>query len=214
MHRLSNILIAAVALLTGCSRPGIKGDGVIETENRPIADFSALEVTGAYQIKWSSGKPALSISTDQNLLPLIKTSVTGNTLQIEPEQTLAPTKGITINLSSASLADVRLTGAISFTASKLSGHELKLESNGASSISVDGSVTNLEATMSGASKLDAKSLQTQTATVSLNGASYADVTVTDTLNASISGTGLLTYSGNPKSVEKTVSGLGRIRPRP
>ncbi len=214
MHRLSNILIAAVALLTGCSRPGIKGDGVIETENRPIADFSALEVTGAYQIKWSSGKPALSISTDQNLLPLIKTSVTGNTLQIEPEQTLAPTKGITINLSSASLADVRLTGAISFTASKLSGHELKLESNGASSISVDGSVTNLEATMSGASKLDAKSLQTQTATVSLNGASYADVTVTDTLNASISGTGLLTYSGNPKSVEKNVSGVGRIRPRP
>src|SRR5258707_6537530 len=117
MHRLSNILIAAVALLTGCSRPGIKGDGVIETENRPISEFSVLEVTGAYQIKWSSGKPALSISTDQNLLPLIKTSVTGNTLQIEPEQTLAPTKGITINLSSASLADVRLTGAISFTAS-------------------------------------------------------------------------------------------------
>jgi hypothetical protein len=137
--------------------------------------------------------------------------VTGNTLQIESEQTLAPAKGITINLSSASLAYVPLTGAIGLTASKLSGRELKLESNGASFISVDGSVTNLEANLSGASKLDAKSLQTQTATVSLNGASYADVTVTDTLTASISGTGLLTYSGNPKSVEKNVSGVGRIQ---
>jgi len=214
MNRTTISLFAAVALLAGCSRPGIKGDGVLKTENRPLSDFSVLEVTGAYQMKWTSGKPALSISTDQNLLPLIKTSVTGNTLQIESEQTLAPTKGITINLSSASLADVRLTGAISFTASKLSGHELKLESNGASSISVDGSVTNLEVTLSGASKLDAKSLQTQTATVSLNAASYADVTVTETLNASISGTGLLTYSGNPKSVEKNVSGVGRIQPRP
>jgi len=214
MHRLSIFLIAGAALLAGCSRPGIKGDGVLNTENRPISEFSVLEVTGAYKIEWTKGKPALSISTDQNLLPLIKTSVTGNTLQIESEQTLAPTKGITINLSSASLADVRLTGAISMKASKLSGRELKLESNGASSISVDGSLTNLEATMSGASKLDAKSLQTQTATVTLNGASYADVTVTETLNASISGTGLLTYSGNPKSVEKNVSGVGRIQPRP
>ncbi len=214
MNRITILLVASVAVLAGCSRPGIKGDGVLKTENRPISEFSALEVTGAYKIKWTSGKPALSISSDQNLLPLIKTSVTGSTLQIESEQTLAPTKGITINLSSASLADVRLNGAIGLTASKLSGHELKLESNGASSISIDGSVTNLEANLSGASKLDAKSLQTQTATVSLNGASYADVTVTDTLNASISGTGLLTYSGNPKSVEKKISGVGRIQPRP
>src|SRR5258707_5086538 len=45
MHKLPISLIAAVALLTGCSRPGIKGDGVLKTENRPIADFSTLEVT-------------------------------------------------------------------------------------------------------------------------------------------------------------------------
>jgi carbon monoxide dehydrogenase subunit G len=109
---------------------------------------------------------------------------------------------------------VRLNGAVSLTASKLSGPDLKLESNGASSISVDGSVTNLEGNLSGASKLDAKSLQTQTATVSMDGASYADVTVTETLSASISGAGVLTYSGNPKSVEKNVSGVGRIQPRP
>ena len=187
----------------------------MKTENRPISDFSGLEVSGAYQIKWSSGKSALTISTDQNLLPLITTSVTGNnTLRIDSKENLRPTKGITINLSSASLTDVKLNGAVSLAASNLSGADLKLESNGASSISVAGSVTNLEATLSGACKLDAKSLQTQTAKVSLNGASYADVTVTETLNASISGAGGLTYSGNPKSVEKSVAGVGRIQPRP
>jgi hypothetical protein len=201
-------------VLTGCSRPGIKGDGVIKTTNYAVTDFSALVVSGAYTITWSSGKPALTITTDQNLLPLIKTTISGNTLQIESEDNLRPTKGITITLSSASLADVQLNGAVDLTASQLSGHGLKLESNGAADINVAGSVTNLEANLSGACKLDAKSLQTQSATVSLNGASYGDVTVTGALNASISGTGVLTYSGNPKSVEKNVSGVGSIRPRP
>jgi hypothetical protein len=214
MNRITILLIATLAVIAGCSRRGIKGDGVIKSETRPISDFSELVVTGGYQIKWSSGKPTLTISTDQNLLPLIKTMVTGNTLQIESEENLAPTKGITITISSASLADVQLTGAIRLAARQLSGHDLKLEANGASNISVDGSVTNLEANLSGASKLNAKSLQTQTATLSLDGASYGDVTVTETLNASISGAGVLTYSGNPKSVEKNISGAGSIRSRP
>ncbi len=206
--------VAAISLVAGCSPPGIKGDGTLQTASRPISDFSALEVAGAYQIQWSSGKPALSISTDQNLLPLITTSVADNTLQINWQQNLRPTKGITINVSSASLTDVRLNGAVSLTANNLSSHDLKLESNGASSISVDGVITNLEANFSGASRLNAKSLQTQTASVSLNGASIADVTVTETLNASIAGAGVLTYAGNPKSVEKNIGGVGRIQPRP
>jgi len=186
----------------------------MKSETRPISDFSTLHVAGAYQIKWSSGKPALSISTDQNLLPLITTSVTGNTLEIDWKENLRPSQGITINVSSASLADVRLDGAVSLTASNLSGDSLKLESNGASSINVYGSVTNLDADLSGASKLNAKSLASQTATVSLNGACYADVTVSETLKASIAGAGVLTYGGNPKSVEKNVSGVGRIQSRP
>jgi hypothetical protein len=214
MNRITIVLIAVVAISAGCSRPGVKGDGVIKTTNHPIADFSALVVSGGYKITWSSGKPALTITTDQNLLPLIKTTVSGNTLQIDSEGTLAPTKGITITLSSSSLADVQLNGAVELTASQLSGHDLKLESNGAADISVAGSITNLEATLSGACRLNAKALKTQSATVTLNGASYGDVTVTETLNASISGTGMLTYSGNPKSVEKNVSGVGSIRPRP
>lgn len=212
MNRITVILIAAV-LFAGCSR-GIKGDGVVKTENRSITDFSKVEVTGAYQIRWSSGKPALNISADQNLLPLIETTVNGDTLRIESKENLSPTKSITIILSSASLADIRLTGANNFKASQITGHDLKLEITGASSLSVDGSVPKLEANLTGASHLDAKSLQAQFATIELVGTSEADVTVTDTLKASVVGASLLTYSGNPKSVEKDVAGVGIIRSRP
>jgi len=214
MNKITLILIVAAALVAGCSHPGIKGDGMIKTEDRSITGFSKVVVAGGYQIKWSSGKAALNISTDQNLLPLIKTAVSDNTLEIGSKENLAPSKSITIILSSGSLAEVQLVGGNSFKASAISGQDLKLESTGASDITVDGSVRNVEANLTGASKLNAKSLQTQTATVSLVGASDADVTVSDTLKVSITGAGSLTYSGNPKSVEKNVTGAGSIRQRP
>jgi len=186
---------------------------MIATTNRSIANFSTLKADGAYQIKWSSGEPAITISTDQNLLPLITTSVTDGALHIEQEENLRLTKGIIIKVSSSSLMEVELNGAVSLTASKVSGPNLKLESNGASSISVEGAVTNLEVNFSGAGKLSAEALQAQTATVSLSGACSADVTVTESLNASISGAGGITYGGNPKTVEKNVSGVGGIKAR-
>jgi len=214
MSQIRIILIAAVAFVAGCSHPGIRGDGEIKTEERTISDFSKVLVKGGYEIKWSIGKPALKLSADENLLPLIKTVVSGHTLQIDSKEDLAPTKSVTIILSSASLSDMRLSGGKSFKASQISGHELKIESSGAWDISVDGSVTNLEVNLTGASKLNAKSLQTQNATLSLIGASEADVTVTDSLKASVTGAGSLTYSGNPKSVEKNITGAGTIQDRP
>jgi hypothetical protein len=214
MNRITIVLVAAVTVVAGCSRPGIKGDGVIKTEDRSITDFSKVAVTGGYKIKWSSGKPALNISADENLLPLIHTVVSGTTLEIDSEENLRPSESITINLLSTSLADMRLTGGISFKASQISGQDLKIESTGASDISMDGSITNLEAELTGASKLNAKSLQTRTATLSLIGASDAQVTVTDTLKVSVAGAGSVTYYGNPKSVEKSVAGAGSIRSQP
>ena len=214
MSRMTIILIAAVTVVAGCSHSGIKGDGVIKTEDRLISDFSKVVVAGGYKIKWSSGKPALNISTDQNLLPLIKTAVNGNTLQIGSKEDLAPTKSITINLFSTSLAEMQLSGGNSFKASQVSGRDLKIESSGAWDISVDGSITKLEASLAGASKLNAKSLQTQTATLSLLGASYARVAVTGTLKVSVIGACSVTYSGNPEVVETNVIGAGSIRHLP
>lgn len=218
MNKLSMLLLAAAAVLNAnCSPLGdtIKGNGVMKTENRSIADFTAVEVSGAFEVKWSSGEPALSVSTDENILPLVTTSVSGNTLHIAcKEGSMTTTRGLTINLSSSALKEVRLNGAVSLAASALSGPDLKLEANGASSLNVDGAVKSLAATLSGASRLAAKSLQSESATIEANGASFADVTTTETLKASVSGASALTYSGNPKSVKQNVSGASRVQSRP
>src|SRR5579885_2595681 len=101
MNRIVIIFAAATVLLAGCHRLRIKGDGVIKTESRPISEFSAVDISGGYEITWSSGKPSLSISTDENLLPLIRTEVSGGTLQIDTRRkALWPTHGVTLVISS------------------------------------------------------------------------------------------------------------------
>jgi Putative auto-transporter adhesin, head GIN domain len=213
MCKIAIILIAAFIVIAGCSQPGIKGDGAIKTEDRSISGFSKVEVSGGYKVKWSPGKPALNISADQNLLPLIKTIVSGDTLRIDSEEKLAPAKNIVITLSSVSLTRAQLAGGIDFKASHLFGQALKFETTGASDISVEGSVTELEANLTGASHLNAKSLSAQDVKLSLLGASDADVVATDTLKVSITGAGSVTYSGHPKSVEQNITGAGSVRRR-
>ena len=208
------LLILAIAGVATWYFDGIHGDGVIKTEDRAVPEFSKVTISGAYKIQWSHGSPALSITTDQNLLPHIRTEVSDGSLRIGSKKNLHPTGDATITITSDSLADVELTGANAFKAGQLTGPELKVRATGASTIRVDGSVTKLDAGLTGASTLHAQSLQTQTATVSITGASSAEVNATEALKASITGAGTLTYSGNPKKVEKTVTGVGNIRSRP
>jgi len=208
------LLLLAIAGAATWYFDGIHGDGIIKTEDRPVADFSKVTITGAYTIIWSRGKTALSITTDQNLLPHITSDVSNGTLRIRSEKSLHPTKNLSITLSSDSLTEADLTGANTFKAAQLSGPELKIHAAGASTIHLDGSVTKLDVHLTGANKLHAESLQAQTANVSVTGASSAHVNVTEALKASITGAGSITYSGHPLKTEQSITGIGSIRPQP
>jgi hypothetical protein len=101
---------------------------------------------------------------------------------------------------------------VRFTASNLSGKGFYLEGTGATRVVADGTVTELMASMSGASKLEAGSLQAENVTLSISGAGKAEVAASKTLKVSISGAGKVTYTGNP-TVEKHISGAGSVRQR-
>jgi hypothetical protein len=210
---------AAVKLLTfaalslgGCHLTGIRGNGDIVTESRPVADFTSVEADGALDIKWSNAPAAFSITTDQNLLSHVETSVTGKKLRIHSRGQLRPTGVMKVTLSSSALSGADLTGAVRLAAGKLAGKGFYLEGTGATRVTVDGVVDELLASMSGASRLDAAGLQTQMVQLAISGAGKADVTVSKTLKVAISGAGKVTYSGNPE-IEKRISGAGSVRQR-
>jgi Putative auto-transporter adhesin, head GIN domain len=208
----AKLLTFAALCLGGCHLSGIRGDGNIVTENRPVQDFTSVEAEGAFDIEWVPGTASCTIRTDENLLRHVETSMSGNKLRLEWHGQLRPTHGMKVKLSSSSLTGARLTGACRLAATKLSGKGFYLEGTGATRVTVDGTVNELMATMSGASKLDAESLQVKTAELSISGAGKAEVSASESLKVAISGAGKVTYNGNP-TIEKHISGAGTIRKR-
>ena len=101
--------------------------------------------------------------------------------------------------------------AIKLTVKQLSGPIFALEARGASQVSLDGSVDRLLVDMTGASHLAADGLQAKSAEISTTGAGDAEVAVTDALKVVITGAGKVTYSGNPPTIKKQITGAGTIR---
>jgi hypothetical protein len=208
----AKLLTFAALCLGGCQLSGIKGNGHIVTENRPVQDFTSVEAEGAFDIEWVPGPASCTIRTDENLLQHVETSWNGKKLMLEWHGQLRPTHGMKVKLSSSALSGARLTGAVRLTGTRLSGKGFYLEGTGATRVTVDGAVDELMATMSGASRLDAESLQVKTAELSISGAGKAEVSASEVLKVAISGAGKVTYTGNP-TVEKHISGAGSIRKR-
>jgi hypothetical protein len=86
-----------------------------------------------------------------------------------------------------------------------------VETTGATQVTLDGTVDELLADMTGASELNAKGLQTKTAEISTTGAADAEISVSETLKVTITGAGNVSYYGAPKIVEKHITGAGNIK---
>jgi hypothetical protein len=212
MRKFPIVLLAAcVVVVVGCHLPGVRGNGQIKTEERQVGAFANVDAGGAFEIEWESGSPALRITTDENLLPYIENNVSDDTLRLRTRDHIWPTHGIKIVISSPTRTGGRIRGAVKLTVKQLSGPTFALESKGASEVTLSGNVDRLLVDMTGASQLAAAGLQTKTAEISTTGAGDSEVAVTDTLNVAITGAGKVTYSGNPATIKKQITGAGSIR---
>lgn len=215
--KTQNLIVALsfLALLTpGCGDwKGIRGNGQIKTEERPVTAFSRVDAGGFYELEWRPGAPSCSLTTDENLLSQIKTSMEDDLLKIDMQHSVAPTHGIKIVITSPSLAGASLSGALQFDATQLSVATFALETSGATKVTLAGKVNRLLASLTGASKLRATDLAAEDVELSVTGAGKADVSASSLLRAAITGAGKVSYRGHPKSVEKKITGAGKIEPR-
>ena len=205
------LILIAGAAFTSCSVWGVRGNGRVREENRNITEFTRLEAGGAYSIKVYVGKTAsLKISAEENLLPLIKTTVRGNTLSIETKKSLSPRKEIRIILTTPNLTSLEVSGANNVEAYGINCDEFDAELSGAGSVDLEGKAERFRAELSGAGNINAKNLKAKDVSVSVSGAASADVYAKESLDASVSGVGSIDYYGDPMKTKTNVSGVGSI----
>jgi Putative auto-transporter adhesin, head GIN domain len=209
------LCISAIAL-SACkfAGRGIAGSGVRKTEKRDLKSFKAIDAKGAYEINVTCQKPAsFEIEADDNLLPLIKTEVHDGVLTVSSDENYHSAKAVALRITVPELTEAISRGAGEINISDAAGEKLHLESMGAASFNATGKVKSVEISSSGAGKIDAANLQAEKAKVDVTGAASVEVYASDQLDVKVSGVGSVEYSGNPKTVNKSVSGIGSVNPK-
>lgn len=211
---------------------GVNGSGRMTEETRQLEAFHSIQAGGRFELRISQG-PAepLRLEGEDNILPLVRSTVRNGVLHLDTEEQLGRIKPIVVHASATEWRSLSLSGAGKLITEtpvrgatlrlRISGAgeikaqvdlgELDLEVSGAGNCQLSGSARNVSFRASGAGDLDALRLRSENASIRISGAGSANVHATGRLEATISGAGSVRYAGNPETVQKSVSGAGSIK---
>jgi predicted small secreted protein len=209
--RIVLVLLVVVLSLAACSV--IRGSGQISSESRQVSGFSKVELTGNGELTIEqTGAESLTISAEENLLPRVSSEVSGDTLVLGPK-TIAkifPTRPIKYALTVKDLTGLEVSGSGSANVSKLATTSLSSKISGSGQITANGTADDQELDISGSGRYQAEQLISKTVKVTISGSGSADVHATELLDIQMSGSGALTYTGNPPQVTQEISGSGKV----
>jgi hypothetical protein len=228
-------LVAGILVLGGCMVGGtttVVGSGHVKSEQRHVSSFNQVTLSGVGRLTITQGNSdALTVKSDENLLPYLTSSVSGTTLDLgvksgvsiqsaDPIDFLVTMKqlhGLTISGSGSAQAAnisgpalmVSVTGSGAVVLNNLVVSALTATVSGSGVIRVTGTAQSQDITISGSGNFDGGGFATKSATVDISGSGNATVQVSETLTATVTGSGNVVYIGSPK-VTQHVSGSGSV----
>ena len=191
--------------------PMIYGSGKMKTEVRPVEKFASVRVSvPANVLIERTGAEGLSVTADDNLLPILDSEVEDGTLHLSIAKGKSFSGRIPIfRITVADLRELDVEGSGSVKASKLDGSALSLSVSGSGDVHLAGRSDDLAVAVDGSGSVDAAELQAKRAKVAVLGSGDVTVDARDELEATIMGSGGVDYLGSPK-VTSSVLGSGSI----
>lgn len=215
-HLSLAVILALTICFNGCifvkcaGFGGVVGNGIVKTIHKELPAFREISIDGVGSLEIKIGeKSSVSVSADENLLPYLRTDVKSDRLVIHQEKSINAQHGPRYLVTTPNLTLIRATGATSVEASLINSEKLKVSESGVGSMSLSGTVGDLEVELSGAGSVYAYALKAQNVDASVSGVGSLKVSAEKQLKAKVSGTGSIRYRGTP-AVESHVSGVGSV----
>jgi Putative auto-transporter adhesin, head GIN domain len=203
----------SISVETTATRGGgrVVGDGEPVSEDRPIGPVTAIHSDGAFALTVKiEPAPKLTIETDKNILPIIKTMVSNGRLDIYSDRSYSLDGRIKVTVSSPDINEISVSGSNNIEGEGLAGGPLTISLNGSNRVALAGKVETLTCVMSGANHLAARQLTAVSTNVTLNGSGDAAVHASQRIVAEISGAGSIVVYGDPKERSTQVNGAGKV----
>ena len=198
--------------ITGPSE-NVIGSGRVVTESRSVQGFNAVSLSGVGRLTIEhTGVESLSITAEDNILPLLTSEVRGGVLFLGPRggTSISQSRDIEYRLTVRELDEMALSGVTEAFAPELDTDLLRIAISGVSSITAGGRADRQGIAISGASRYDAERLVSRSARLNVSGVSTAVVRVSDLLEGEVSGASVVEYFGSPV-LRVNVSGGATVR---
>ena len=237
MKRLFVLSLLLIVVFSSCGEifgNRIRGNGNIKTESRSSGEFTAVDVSGAFDlyIRQDSAR-SIRIEADENLMKHIETISDGQRLIIRPEggYNLKPTGNIKVYVSSPVFKRLEASGACDIYSENkiITDHELFIDLSGSCNVKIELHALKVSADLSGSCDINLKGetkdfkvagsgstdiksmdLLAENVSIDISGSGSAEVFASVKLDVDISGSGSVKYRGNA-TVNQNISGSGSVK---
>jgi hypothetical protein len=228
------VLATACLIAAPAFAETVKGNGVIRDQARSVSGFSAvgLGIPAKVEVRLGTTE-GITVQADENLLPLIETSVNGRSLEIKPvrKNLSLESKSIRIVVQAKQIEQLDVGGSGSISSDAIKGSKLQLNIGGSGAVEVKradierisvaiggsgsariggGAAKLLHVSIGGSGDANAAGLVADQAEISVAGSGDAQVAARNALTVTIAGSGNITYWGDA-AVTQTVVGSGRVK---
>lgn len=220
-------------------KAAVTGSGTIASQVRAVADFQAIKVSGPFKVTVrQTGREALELRADDNLLPLLETVVEpaagirtlhlrwkrGETIRTRTTPSVTIEVAQLTALTSQGSGDIAVEGlktprlALSVSGSgdarlaDLTTERLDLSVAGSGDVRAAGVADQLKVSVAGSGDIRALDLKAGEVAVSIAGSGDVAVHAEKTLDVSIAGSGDVVYRGGA-ALKSRIAGSGSVTER-
>ncbi|HEY0064447.1 MAG TPA: head GIN domain-containing protein [Telluria sp.] len=197
-----------IALMLTCATAGAA------EQTRTVPAFNGVSVQGPINMIVHAGKAqSVVFQGDDKFLNSVESKVVNGTLVITfPKNYKGEVKNdAKILIALPALRNFQVEGAGYAELNNITGDLLDIGFQGAGKLVANGSVKLLKLQAQGVGDVDTKDLLAAHANVSFEGIGAVKVYASERLDATVQGMGSLSYYGNPKTVNKSVEGIGSVK---
>ncbi len=225
------ILLGVFGLSSCNTYEVIDGSGIVQTEYRRTSYFNRLELYFPAEVIIRQGVAKdIEIVAESNLINLVISRVSGNTLILDDNGRLRGINNVKIYIQVPDINAIFVSGSgrvISDNKIYSKNVSLRLTGSGLIDLALDVS-NNLEADLSGSGliflegdtykgiydisgsgKIESFDMHTDISDIAITGSGRCETTAYNNLDVNISGSGSVWYRGNPR-ISKYISGSGKI----
>lgn len=200
--------LALAAALVLASTPALADE-----QSRTAPAFTSIDLRGPISIDVQAGKAqGITVRGTSKFVGMVVTDVVDGELRIHLRDTgVKKMEGDPrVIITVPQLRKFSMEGAGETILRDITGDRLDVAYRGAGSMVIAGKVGRLNLAAQGVGDVDTRKLLAQDADVNFKGIGSVRIYASNKLEANVQGMGELSYYGHPKSVSKSVSGIGSI----